>query len=121
MFEPAEVGAKLSKRAFGQVKDQLRLDLVQLQQALRDPGDFPVVIVVTGVPGAGVVDTVNLLNTWMDPRWIATTVFDAATDEERERPPFWRYWRSLPAAGTIVCNAASVFIEWIVRKQLAGG
>jgi len=47
-----------------------------------------------------VVDTVNLLNTWMDPRWIATTAFDEPSDEERERPLFWRYWRSLPAAGT---------------------
>ena len=101
MFEPAEVGAKLSKHAFDHLKEGLRLDLVKLQQDLREPGDVPVILVVTGIPGAGVVDTVNLLNTWMDPRWIATTVFDAPTEEERERPPFWRYWRSLPAAGTI--------------------
>ena len=46
---------------------------------------------IAGVPGAGMVDTLNLLNTWMDPRWIVTTVFDTPTDEERERPLFWRY------------------------------
>ena len=47
------------------------------------------------------IDTVNLLNTWMDPRWISTIAFDTPSDEERERPLFWRYWRSLPAAGSI--------------------
>jgi polyphosphate:AMP phosphotransferase len=100
MFEPAEVGAKLSEKAFAKIKDQLRLDLIDLQQHLRE-ADFPVLLVIAGVPGAGVVDTLNLLNTWMDPRWIATTVFDTPSDEERERPLFWRYWRSLPKAGTI--------------------
>jgi polyphosphate:AMP phosphotransferase len=37
----------------------------------------------------------------MDPRWIAATAFDVPSDEERERPPFWRYWRTLPSAGGI--------------------
>ncbi|MCB2108360.1 MAG: hypothetical protein KDE14_11705, partial [Rhodobacteraceae bacterium] len=100
MFETAEVGATLSEAAFREIKDRLRLELIELQQKLR-VADCPVVIILSGVKGAGVVDTVNLLNTWMDPRWIATTAFDDPTDEERERPPFWRVWRSLPGAGTI--------------------
>ncbi|MEZ5285028.1 MAG: hypothetical protein R2712_09515 [Vicinamibacterales bacterium] len=27
------------------------------------------------------------------PRFIVNRAFDAPSDEERERPPFWRYWR----------------------------
>ena len=100
MFETAEVGAKLHDDVFRKLKDRLRIELIELQQRLR-AADVPVVIMLSGVKGAGVIDTVNLLNTWMDPRWIATTVFDEPSDEERERPLFWRYWRSLPAAGTI--------------------
>jgi AMP-polyphosphate phosphotransferase len=100
MFETAEVGATLSDAAFSKVRDRLRLKLIELQQQLR-AADFPTVIILHGVQGAGVVDTLNLLNTWMDPRWIATTAFDEPSDEEQERPLFWRYWRSLPPAGTI--------------------
>ena len=100
MFETAEVGSALSDEAFREVRGDLRLDLVDLQQKCR-AADFPVIIILMGVKGAGILDTVNLLNTWMDPRWIATTTFDDPTDEEMERPVFWRYWRSLPKAGAI--------------------
>jgi polyphosphate:AMP phosphotransferase len=100
MFETAEVGAALSDAAFREIRDRLRLDLIELQQRART-ADFPTLVILSGIRGAGVVDTVNLLNTWMDPRWIATTAFDDPSDEERERPLFWRYWRCLPAAGTV--------------------
>ena len=51
--------------------------------------------------GAGKGETVNLLNEWMDPRHIHTHAFDNPTDEERGRPPMWRYWRALPPKGKI--------------------
>jgi len=44
---------------------------------------------------------VHLLNEWMDPRWIANRAFDEPSQDERERPPFWRYWLALPARGHI--------------------
>ncbi len=90
----------LSDAAFRAARDKLRLDLVDLQQACRQEG-FPIIVVLSGVQGAGGVDSINMLNTWMDPRWIQTHAFDAPSDEERERPLFWRYWRSLPASGNM--------------------
>lgn len=30
---------------------------------------------------------------WMDPRYISTLAFSESSDEERERPAMWRYWR----------------------------
>ena len=93
--------ATMTDAAFREVKDRLRFDLVDLQQRCRLAAEFPIIIVVSGIRGAGGVDTLNLLNTWMDPRWIHTHAVDAPSDEERERPLFWRYWRSLPAAGNI--------------------
>ena len=101
MFKMAETGARLTDAAFRKVQNQLRFELVDLQQRCRLAADFPVIIVLAGVQGAGVVDTLNLLNTWMDPRWIHTHAFDHPSDEERERPLFWRYWRALPEAGNI--------------------
>lgn len=101
IFRPAEKPASMSDAAFREKMNDLRLDLIALQQKIRKDARFPVITVLAGVKGAGVIDTLNLLNTWMDPRWIETHAFDTPSDEERERPPFWRYWRSLPAAGAM--------------------
>lgn len=43
----------------------------------------------------------NLLHEWMDPRHIESHALRELTDEERERPPMWRYWRDLPPKGKI--------------------
>jgi polyphosphate:AMP phosphotransferase len=101
MLKTPAPAKRLSDAAFRKRKDALRLDLLDIQQRVRAAGDFPVVVVLAGVRGAGIIDTLNLINTWMDPRWIASFAADRETEEEREQPPFWRYWRALPAKGTI--------------------
>ena len=78
----------------------LRTELLDLQQNLRN-ADFPVIILFAGVDGAGKNETVNLLNEWMDPRWIVTRAYGEPSDEEAERPEYWRYWRDLPPKGKI--------------------
>ncbi|SOE01545.1 polyphosphate:AMP phosphotransferase [Caenispirillum bisanense] len=98
MFRTAELGRTVSKEDFEAVADTLRIELVDLQQRLRGC-DFPVVILFAGVDGAGKSETMNLLNEWMDPRWIVTRAYGEPSDEERERPVFWRYWRDLPPKG----------------------
>ena len=98
MFEVAEVGHNVSKRAFDEVAPDLRLALVDVQQTLRG-ADFPVIVIFAGVDGAGKSEIANLLGEWMDPRWIVTRTYDAPTDDEAARPPFWRYWRDLPGHG----------------------
>jgi polyphosphate:AMP phosphotransferase len=55
--------------------------------------------VIGGVDGAGKGETVNLLHAWMDPRHIHNFALDNPTDEERERPAIWRFWRVLPPKG----------------------
>ncbi|MDX2438606.1 MAG: polyphosphate kinase, partial [Acidobacteriota bacterium] len=98
MFETAELGRKVGKKAFESAVPELRVQLLELQQILRQ-ADFPVIVLFSGVDGAGKGATVNLLNEWMDPRWIETFAYLKASDEEQERPEFWRYWRDLPARG----------------------
>ena len=51
--------------------------------------------------GAGKGTSANLLNKWMDARWIVTHAYSEASDEEAERPVFWRFWRFLPPKGQI--------------------
>ncbi len=100
MFEAAELGRKVSREEFDAAAPQLRTELLDLQQRLR-AADFPVIIVFAGVDGAGKNETVNLLNEWMDPRWIVTHAYGPPSDEESERPEYWRYWRDLPPKGKL--------------------
>ena len=101
MFESAELGHQLSKERYRRLEPALRADLLDAQYELAQNGRFPVVILISGVRGAGKGETVNLLNEWMDPRHIHTHAFDNPSDEERERPPMWRFWRALPPRGRI--------------------
>jgi polyphosphate kinase 2 (PPK2 family) len=100
MFRTAEVGRKLQRAEYDQVAPALRIELIELQQRLRRTG-VPAIVVFAGVDGAGKGRAINLINEWLDPRWIATRAYGPPSDEERERPEFWRYWRDLPASGQI--------------------
>ena len=101
MFESAEVGHSISDREFDQSEVKLREALLKAQYDLLAQKSFPVIIVIGGVDGAGKGETVNILNEWMDPRHIVTHAFGEMSDEERERPRMWRYWRALPPKGRI--------------------
>jgi polyphosphate:AMP phosphotransferase len=101
MFQTAELGQKVSKRDFKQQELVLRENLLRLQQRLGKEGRCQVVIDFAGVRGAGKGTSTSLLNKWMDTRWIVTQAYGEASDVERERPPFWRFWRDLPPKGQI--------------------
>ncbi|MBM3346280.1 MAG: polyphosphate:AMP phosphotransferase [Betaproteobacteria bacterium] len=108
MFESAEVGHKVDKAKYAREEPKLREALLNAQFDLAAHGKFPVLILIGGVDGAGRGQTVNLLNSWMDPRHIHTHAFGPPSDEESERPPMWRFWRALPPKG----NIGIVFGSW---------
>src|SRR4051794_21548092 len=101
MFESAELGHRVSDRQYHRVVPKLREALLKAQYELLAEKAFPVIIVIGGGDGAGKGETVNVLNEWMDPRHILTEAFGEPSDEERERPRMWRYWRALPPKGRI--------------------
>ena len=101
MFESAELGHAISKQTYARRVPKLRESLLDAQYDLFLDGRFPVIVLIGGMDGAGKGETVNLLNEWMDPRHIRTVAFAEPSDEERERPPMWRYWRALPPKGKI--------------------
>ena len=101
MFEPAEVGAKVSKEEYRERAPRLRQSLLEVQRELRADGSFSVIIVLAGFDASGRAETANLLTEWMDPRWIVAWAWGEPSDEERERPAFWRYWRRLPPRGQV--------------------
>jgi len=101
MFESAELEHKVDKATWSKEVPKLRADLLDAQFDLGELKKFPVIILINGVDGAGKGETVNLLNAWMDPRHIQTHAFPPPSDEERERPFMWRFWRTLPPRGNI--------------------
>ncbi len=101
MFESAELGHKINKATYKKEVPLLREALLAAQYDLLNKAEFPVIILISGVDGAGKGETVNLLNEWMDPRHIETHALDTPSCEELERPPMWRYWRVLPPKGKI--------------------
>lgn len=107
MFESAELGHKIDKDVYKKAVPRLRADLLDAQYDLKEQGKFPVIVLVSGQDGAGKGETINVLYEWMDPRFISTLAFSTPTDEERERPFMWRYWRALPPKGRIGIFAGS--------------
>ncbi|NVN85067.1 MAG: polyphosphate:AMP phosphotransferase [Rhodopseudomonas sp.] len=101
MFDSANFKHHISKPVFKREEGKLREALLGAQFDLKEQHRFPVLILIAGVEGAGKGETVNLLTEWMDPRHIHTSAFGNPSDEERERPANWRFWRALPPKGEI--------------------
>ncbi|GAA4326815.1 polyphosphate:AMP phosphotransferase [Pigmentiphaga soli] len=108
MFQEAELDPRIDDDAYRRSEAPLRIELLNRQYRLLDRRDRAVLLVVAGVDGAGKGSTVNLLNEWLDPRHVRTLAFGKPAPEEAQRPPMWRYWKALPAAGHI----GIVFGSW---------
>jgi polyphosphate:AMP phosphotransferase len=100
MFESAELGRSTSKEEFQEALPDLRLGLINAQFDLREAG-FSVVLLLVGDDRLGCDEVLDRLHEWLDARFIDANIFLRPTDEERERPRAWRYWRALPPKGRI--------------------
>ena len=92
MFESAALGRKCADKEYEVAMQQLRLRLFEAQRQCM-ARKIPVLITIAGLSGAGRGAVANLLSEWMDGKHLRHHAFWFETDEERERPPFWRYWR----------------------------
>jgi polyphosphate:AMP phosphotransferase len=115
MFETAEVGNEVSKADFKKEAPKLRVDLLEAQTAL-SKSDFSLALLIGGVEGAGKTEFANRLLEWLDARGIETHAWAEPTDEERERPPFWRFWRILPPRGKAAFLLSSWYTSPIVDR-----
>jgi AMP-polyphosphate phosphotransferase len=99
MFDQFEAETPLDKGDYEERALQLRQQLLQIQFALENTR-HPVIIVIAGLDGAGKGVLVHRINEWMDPRGIETNTYWERSDEEDNRPYFWRYWNKLPQRGS---------------------
>lgn len=122
MFESADIGHRMGRKAYREAEPLLRQALLKAQFDLLASKHHAVVVLVNGVDGAGKGETVNLFNEWMDPRHIRTEAF-ATRGKPSEplsdgRPPMWRYWQVLPPKGHIGVLFGSWYTEPIVRHAM---
>ncbi len=115
MFETVELGNRISKEAFKKESISLREKLLKAQSALAK-ADFSLIILVGGVEGAGRATLVDLMLEWLDPRGIEVHALGEPSDEERERPRFWRFWRLLPPKGKAAILLGSWYTDPIVHR-----
>ena len=83
MFDTAELGQSISKGEFKKREIELRARLLKLQYQALEMARFPIIIDFAGVDGAGKGTTMNMLDKWMDPRWIRAIGYQPASDEEK--------------------------------------
>ncbi len=121
MFDTAELGQKVSKTEFKARQRELRARLLTLQYRTLELARFPVLIDFAGVDGAGKGSTINMLNTWMDPRFLRSIGYQAPTEEERARPRFWRYWRDLPPKGRIGLYLSGRYSRPLLNRVYGSG
>ena len=99
MFESAELGHTVDKATFKAEVPEIRQALLNAQFDLAEEARRPVVILLSGADGSGKREVVHTLTEWMDPRHIQTHAMGNPSEEERERPEMWRFWRVLPPRG----------------------
>ncbi len=119
MFESAELGHKIDKETYDKEVPELRAALLEAQIDLATQAKFPVIILISGLDGAGRGETVNLLNEWMDPRFMRTHGMSKPSDEELDRPMMWRFWRELPPKGRIGLFLGSWY-TWPILNRVHG-
>jgi len=100
MFEAVCLGRTLSKSDFKEQENSLREKLLDAQFSLKEKNKA-VLIILAGVDGAKKSDVIDRLNEWMDTRNIQVHAFWNESNEETERPFYWRFWRCMPARKTI--------------------
>ena len=98
MFDTVILGRSCPGKEYDQYEPMLRMKVYEAQQICREK-KFPLLIIVSGLESTGRGQVMNKITEWMDEKFLTNHVFWRETDEQRERPLEWRFWRCLPGKG----------------------
>ena len=101
MFPSSQLPHMLSKGDFDLLETQLREKLLDAQYDLVKEKSAAILVLINGSDGAGKGEVINRLYEWLDDHFVETLCYAEPSEEERARPPAWRYWRDMPAKGRI--------------------
>jgi polyphosphate kinase 2 len=93
--------AKLPSKVYEAELLRLQIELVTLQQWIRDTG-ARVVVIFEGRDAAGKGSAIKRITERLNPRWCRIAALPAPTERERTQWYFQRYIEHLPAAGEMV-------------------
>lgn len=100
MLESLDLTLQLDKQTYAHQIETLKSQLRHLQYACWQKR-LPVILVLEGWAAAGKGALVKELVDCMDPRGFTVHPIWAPTEEERNYPLMWRFWKQLPARGNI--------------------
>lgn len=100
MLETVNLGAELGKKEYGAAMDKRDLELARLQRKARADG-APVLLVLEGWHAAGKGVVLSRLLQPLDARGYVVHNVGPPTEEERLRPPLWRFWNRTPEDGQV--------------------
>lgn len=100
MLESYEKNEKISKETYETELQRLRTELIDAQYEFKKY-KRPMIVILTGLDGSGKGDLVNFMADIMDTRLLETSTFWQETDEERERPYYFRFWNAMPMGGKL--------------------
>jgi len=118
MFESAELEHAIDKARFEEELPKLRTELLDAQFDLIESKQFPVILIVAGMEGTGVIDALTSAHKVLDARHVVTFALDTPTPEEAERPRMWRFWRVLPPKGEIGIYVGSWYSAPLTNRVL---
>jgi polyphosphate:AMP phosphotransferase len=116
MLQTIDLDAKLGKEEYKQARDALDLHLSQLQRDIRN-ARIPVIVVFEGWEASGIGTAISRLLGPLDPRGYKSHTFGKPGQEAAFRPPMWRFWVSLPAAGDIAVYDGSWYRHILDDKK----
>jgi polyphosphate kinase 2 len=92
---------KISNKEYEEELRQLQIELVKLQEWVKDQG-LKVVVIFEGRDAAGKGGTIKRITECLNPRFCRVAALPAPTEREKTQWYFQRYVAQLPAAGEMV-------------------
>ena len=118
MLEKIDVSKKMGKKEFKEYMERMQPKLGKLQRKCKELS-IPVIFVFEGFGASGKGTMIAKLIEPLDPRGFKVYTTQRATDEEKERPFMWRFFRKTPAKGKIAIFDRSWYTK-VLRERIEG-
>ncbi len=115
MVSRLDLSQKLDKETYEAELDRWQRRLALLTRGKRDE-HISVVAVFEGADAAGKGGAIRRITGALDAREYRTVPIAAPTEEEREQPYLWRFWRHLPRKGKLAIFDRSWYGRVLVER-----
>jgi polyphosphate kinase 2 (PPK2 family) len=115
MLEKLNMSKKLTRNQYDRQIGNQQVRLRELEFKLFKRG-LPVLCVFEGWDAAGKGGCIKRVTEILDPRGFTVSSFAAPKGEEKTHHYLWRFWRSLPRGGHLVCFDRSHYGRLLVER-----